>query len=57
LQQSIAFFNTGDGAVTVRNRHAALPAAERRALAKPAPRLGAPTSATVRGGSANFKPY
>jgi methyl-accepting chemotaxis protein len=57
LQQSIAFFNTGDGAVTVRNRHAALPAAERRAAAKPAPRLGAPTSAPVRGGSANFKPY
>jgi methyl-accepting chemotaxis protein len=58
LQQSIAYFNTGEGSGTVRSRHAALPAAERRAIAKPAPRLGAPlASAPVRGGSSNFKPY
>ena len=58
LQQSIAFFNTGEGAVTVRNRHEQLGVSERRAGQKSAPRLSAPlASAPVRGGGSNFKPY
>ena len=60
LQQSIAFFNTGDGPATVRDRHQkpgqrSLPD-ERRTTT--APRLTAPLStAAVRGGGSNFKPY
>ena len=55
LQQSIAFFNIGDDAPKVSNRHAPL-AIERRGGA--APRLGAPLkAAAVRGGGSNFKPY
>ena len=60
LQQSIAFFNTGDRAATARDRHER-PAqrsltSERRTTT--APRLSAPLStASVRGGSGNFKPY
>jgi methyl-accepting chemotaxis protein len=58
LQQSIAFFNTGEGAVAVRSRHEQAGASERRIGHKPAPRLSAPlASAPVRGGSSNFKPY
>jgi methyl-accepting chemotaxis protein len=61
LQQSVAFFKTGDDAPQVRNRHAVRQeptAAERRATA---PRLMASvTPAQVRGGAVgggNFKPY
>lgn len=54
LQQSVAFFNIGDDAPPVPNRHA-LPHADRRSAPL---RLGASlTSAPVRGGSGNFKPY
>ena len=54
LQQSVSFFNIGDDAPPVPNRHA-LPKGERRAVPL---RLGASlTPASVRGGSANFKPY
>jgi len=53
LQQSVAFFNLGNGSGQVSNRHAA-PAPERRAALgrAPSPQLSAP----ARGGS-NFKPY
>jgi methyl-accepting chemotaxis protein len=61
LQQSISFFNTGDGLVQVRDRHA-LAAPQRRAtvgrlsaaanVGTPAPMIAAP----VRGGG-NFRPY
>ena len=58
LQQSIAFFNIGEGVPVVTDRHE--PRMERRALpvrAAPA-RLGAGlTSASVRGSGGNFKPY
>ena len=68
LQQSIAFFNIGDEAPVVRNRHEA---SERRGGAgssfasvgnlgngRAAPRLSTHLKpAAVRGGSANFKPY
>ena len=61
LQQSIAFFNTGDGLATVRNRNEK---SGQRSLTQErrtsnAPRLTAPLSASaVRGGgSSNFKPY
>jgi methyl-accepting chemotaxis protein len=59
LQQSVAFFNTGDDAPPTRSRHAigssgAKP--ERRGGAMP--RLSASvTPAAVRGGGGNFKPY
>ena len=55
LQQSVAFFNLGNGSGQVSNRHAApAPAPERRAALgrAPSPQLSAP----ARGGS-NFKPY
>jgi len=53
LQQSVAFFNLGDGAGQVESRHA-LPAPERRATLgrTPGPQLAAP----ARSGG-NFKPY
>jgi methyl-accepting chemotaxis protein len=53
LQQSVAFFNLGNGSAQVSNRHAA-PAPERRAALgrAPSPQLSAP----ARSGS-NFKPY
>jgi methyl-accepting chemotaxis protein len=58
LQQSVAFFKTGDDAPQVRNRHAIghePTAAERRASA---PRLTAQVApAPVRGGGTNFRPY
>ena len=59
LQQSIAFFNTGDGAPKVRSRQAELGNSERRgASIKTAPRLGAPLQvASVRGSNSNFRPY
>jgi methyl-accepting chemotaxis protein len=48
LQQSIAFFNTGESAPKVRSRHEPRLAGERRGgAAAPAPRLSGP----------NFKPY
>jgi methyl-accepting chemotaxis protein len=60
LQQSIAFFNTGEGRPVVRSRHE-LPAPERRGSGArsngrgmDAPLLAAPVR---RGGSGNFKPY
>ena len=59
LQQSVAFFNTGDDAPPTRSRHTignsgAKP--ERRGGA--VPRLSASvTPAAVRGGGGNFKPY
>ena len=56
LQQSVAFFNTGDVAPATRNRHAPRVGGERRGDA--APRLSSPlVSAGVRGGKSNFKPY
>jgi methyl-accepting chemotaxis protein len=53
LQQSVAFFNLGNGSAQVSNRHAA-PAPERRAALgrAPSPQLSAP----ARSGG-NFKPY
>jgi methyl-accepting chemotaxis protein len=61
LQQSIAFFNTGDGPATARDRHER---SGQRSLTQErrtsnAPRLTAPlfTSAVRGGGSSNFKPY
>ncbi|MEI8171079.1 MAG: methyl-accepting chemotaxis protein [Rhodoferax sp.] len=62
LQQSIAFFNTGDGAPQVRSRQPALGHPERRgANAKASSRLNAPLQvASVRSGpasNANFRPY
>jgi methyl-accepting chemotaxis protein len=56
LQQSIAFFNTGDGKSHVSDRHA-LSAPERRSgtVAKArAPALAAPVRSTSAG---NFRPY
>ena len=54
LQQSIAFFNIGDDAPTVRSRHPLPSSKDRRGAG---PRLGAPlVMAAVRGGG-NFKPY
>jgi methyl-accepting chemotaxis protein len=58
LQQSIAFFNTGAEPPKVRDRHEALPRAERRAGA--APRLSAslaPAAVRGGGGGGNFRPY
>ena len=62
LQQSVAFFNTGDDAPPTRNRHAlghgggGAGKSERRGGA--VPRLsGSVTTAAVRGGGGNFKPY
>ena len=59
LQQSIAFFNIGDEAPKVRNRHAERGQLERRGVSgNTAPRLGASLQvAAVRGGNANFRPY
>jgi len=56
LQQSIAFFQTGDNAKSSSRRIAQVPATERRASA---PRLTAAlTPAAVRGGGGgNFRPY
>jgi methyl-accepting chemotaxis protein len=53
LQQSIAFFNTGNGPVKVNNRHAT-PAPERRAAVAKA--ATAQLSRPARSGG-NFKPY
>jgi methyl-accepting chemotaxis protein len=53
LQQSVAFFNTGDEAPVPRNRHEL--GNQRRANP---PRLTSPlVPAPVRGGGSNFKPY
>ncbi|MBB1074440.1 chemotaxis protein [Rhodoferax sp. 4810] len=65
LQQSIAFFNTGEGSARPRDRFASAPATERRVgagagatrrMAEPAhaPLIAAPVR---RGDSGNFKPY
>ncbi len=54
LQQSIAFFNTGDGKAQVRDRHALATPAARGGAAARAPLLSAPVR---RGDSGNFKPY
>jgi len=53
LQQSIAFFNIGDGAGRVRSRHE-LPAPERRSTQATTVLLKAPVR---QGGTTNFKPY
>jgi methyl-accepting chemotaxis protein len=56
LQQSVAFFNLGDEAPTVRSRHE-IGTSERRGSTS-APRLHAPVRpVAVRGGGSNFKPY
>ena len=56
LQQSIAFFNTGVEAPQARSRLIAPRASERRTASPP--QLRAPlVTASVRGGSSNFKPY
>ncbi len=55
LQQSIAFFNTGDGQVKVRSRHELSPPATRAVRHRPAPPLLA--ASVRRGDSANYKPY
>jgi methyl-accepting chemotaxis protein len=62
LQQSVAFFNTGDDdGPPVRSRHALLgntPSKSERRGSIPPPRLSAPlATAAVRGGGGNFKPY
>jgi methyl-accepting chemotaxis protein len=55
LQQSVAFFNLGDEAPKVGNRHAFVPNDRRGAGQQ---RLAAPiTPAAVRGGGSNFKAY
>ena len=55
LQQSIAFFKTGDNDAVSAKRIKQAPAVERRASA---PRLTAAlTPAAVRGGGGNFRPY
>ncbi|MCF8167786.1 MAG: HAMP domain-containing protein, partial [Rhodoferax sp.] len=60
LQQSVAFFNIGDDSPKPRGRHEVIghsPAKSERRTGV-APRLSAPlTSASLRGGSGNFKPY
>jgi len=59
LQQSIAFFNTGEGKAQVRDRHV-LPAPERRVgVGQASQRTHAPLIAASvrRGDSGNFKPY
>ncbi len=57
LQQSVSFFNLGDDAPKVRNRHESN-GSERRGGGGAAPRLAAPLRpAAVRGGGTNFKPY
>jgi len=57
LQQSIAFFNTGDVAFKVPDRHANPRGIERRTGVVPS-RLNAPrTAASVRSANAHFKPY
>jgi len=55
LQQSIAFFKTGDDAPAVRNRHA-LPSSKERRGAAPV-RQSAPLLASAVRGRGNFKPY
>jgi methyl-accepting chemotaxis protein len=62
LQQSVAFFNLGDGSMPASSRHVLRhePAGlvERRGGMASAPRLGVPLKAAqVRGGGTNFKPY
>ena len=55
LQQSVAFFKTGDESPTLRSRPLALDRHDRRAQA---PRLtNSLLPVPVRGGNANFKPY
>ena len=57
LQQSVAFFNLGNGATPVRSRHDAN-APERRGSGQTAPLLRAPLrAAPVRSGNSSFKPY
>ena len=56
LQQPVAFFNLGNDAPKVRNRHE--PSGNERRGGTAAPRLTAPLRpAAVRGTGANFKPY
>ena len=57
LQQSVSFFNLGQPAPKVRNRHEPA-ASERRGGGGAIPRLGSPLkAASVRGGNGNFKPF
>jgi methyl-accepting chemotaxis protein len=55
LQQSIAFFNTGDGPVKVRSRHDLPAPTPRHARSRTGPALIA--APVRRSDSANFKPY
>ena len=60
LQQSVAFFNLGNEAPKVRNRHETGRVEQRggSGSAGSAPRMGAPLRvAAVRSSSSNFKPY
>ncbi len=58
LQQSIAFFNIGDGATAPASRHTSGGGERHGGIGRAAPRLAAPLrAAPVRGGSSNFKPY
>ena len=59
LQQSIAFFNTGEGMVQVRNRHAVAAPERRASQGGASQRTHAPLIAAQvrRGDSGNFKPY
>jgi methyl-accepting chemotaxis protein len=59
LQQSISFFNTGEGQVTVRDRHALAAPARRAGAGQASQRAHAPliSAAVRRGDSGNFKPY
>ena len=54
LQQSIAFFNIGDDAPAVPDRHAQRETNTRSAPKPAAPRLSAPAAPSGRG---NYKPY
>ena len=53
LQQSIAFFNIGDDAPAVPDRHARLPLARAPRTARPSARISAPATS----GRSNFRPY
>jgi methyl-accepting chemotaxis protein len=58
LQQSIAFFNIGDGASAPASRHEIVSQERRGGFSRPAPRMGASLRpAPVRGEGSNFKPY
>jgi methyl-accepting chemotaxis protein len=59
LQQSVAFFNLGDEAPVLRDRHAAPAALDRRGAPAPRslPRAGAAPALPAKGRGGNFQPY